>query len=111
IGGRRADRCPGRSRVPNAARADLLRHPHHLREPARHRHSRAADGPGVAAGRTEDDFMAGASMMTEPLIQISGVTKVFDHGGQSDYAVKDVDLRIGEGEFVQVVVPAGWWKS
>ncbi|HLR27959.1 MAG TPA: ABC transporter ATP-binding protein [Ruania sp.] len=50
-------------------------------------------------------------MMTEPLIQISGVTKVFDHGGQSVYALKDVDLSIGEGEFVTIVGPSGCGKS
>jgi putative ABC transport system ATP-binding protein len=48
---------------------------------------------------------------TRPLIELSGVTKVFGTGEAEVRALGGVDLRIGEGEFVAIMGPSGSGKS
>ncbi len=45
------------------------------------------------------------------LIEIKKLSKVYDSGGESVVALKDVDLTIEQGEFISVVGPSGSGKS
>ncbi|HEY1125602.1 MAG TPA: ABC transporter ATP-binding protein [Sphingobium sp.] len=49
--------------------------------------------------------------MSQPLIQMRGVTKVFGSGANAFQALKGVDLDIERGEFVAVMGPSGGGKS
>ncbi|GAA1952675.1 ABC transporter ATP-binding protein [Amycolatopsis minnesotensis] len=50
--------------------------------------------------------------MAPPLIELAGATKRFPSGSGSVHtAVRDLDLTVGEGEFVAVVGPTGCGKS
>jgi putative ABC transport system ATP-binding protein len=46
-----------------------------------------------------------------PLIELSGVTKVYGKGAAAMHALRGVDLTIAEGEFVAVMGPSGSGKS
>jgi putative ABC transport system ATP-binding protein len=47
----------------------------------------------------------------KPLIELSGVTKVYGQGQAALQALQGVDLRIEEGEFVAIMGPSGSGKS
>ncbi|NTU43632.1 MAG: ABC transporter ATP-binding protein, partial [Nitrospirales bacterium] len=45
------------------------------------------------------------------LIDLQGITKVYRMGGEDVYALRDVNLSIGSGEFVSIMGPSGSGKS
>jgi putative ABC transport system ATP-binding protein len=47
----------------------------------------------------------------QPVIELQGVTKVYGTGQAAMHALRGVDLRINEGEFVAVMGPSGSGKS
>ncbi len=49
--------------------------------------------------------------MTEPLIQLRGVTKRYGSGAAELMALKGIDLDIAAGEFVAIMGPSGSGKS
>lgn len=50
-------------------------------------------------------------MTGTPPLELHGVTKEYDGGGETVRALADVDLRVDRGEFVSVVGPSGSGKS
>jgi putative ABC transport system ATP-binding protein len=52
-----------------------------------------------------------ASKSSTPLIELSAVTKVYGVGQAAIHALRGVDLRIDEGDFVAVMGPSGSGKS
>ncbi|BBC72193.1 macrolide ABC transporter ATP-binding protein [Altererythrobacter sp. B11] len=50
-------------------------------------------------------------MSEPPLIELSGITKVFGRGAAAFQALKGVDLTIQRGDFVAVMGPSGSGKS
>jgi putative ABC transport system ATP-binding protein len=46
-----------------------------------------------------------------PLVELQGVTKAYGHGAAAMQALRGVDLRIDEGEFLAVMGPSGSGKS
>jgi putative ABC transport system ATP-binding protein len=46
-----------------------------------------------------------------PVIQLSGVSKVYGRGQAAMYALRNVDLEVTHGEFVAVMGPSGSGKS
>ena len=49
--------------------------------------------------------------MTEALLELSGVSRVYGHGDAAVTALHDVDLRIEAGDFVSIMGPSGSGKS
>ena len=49
--------------------------------------------------------------MAQPLIELRGVTKTYGAGALAFQALKGVDLRIGQGDFVAIMGPSGSGKS
>jgi putative ABC transport system ATP-binding protein len=47
----------------------------------------------------------------QPLIELQGVTKVYGAGQAAMHALRGIDLRIDEGDFVAVMGPSGSGKS
>jgi putative ABC transport system ATP-binding protein len=50
-------------------------------------------------------------MVQQHLIELRGVDKTFENGAGTFVALKQVDLRIGQGEFVAIVGKSGSGKS
>lgn len=53
----------------------------------------------------------GNNRVNKALIELRGVTKVYGIGGAAMQALRGVDLRIDEGDFVAVMGPSGSGKS
>jgi putative ABC transport system ATP-binding protein len=51
------------------------------------------------------------TLSTPPLIEFRAVSKVYGRGEGAVFALNDVDLSIGEGEFVAIMGPSGSGKS
>lgn len=49
--------------------------------------------------------------MSKPVIEVRGLGKEYVMGDQTVHALRDVDLRIEEGEFVAIMGPSGSGKS
>ena len=49
--------------------------------------------------------------MEQPLIEIEGVTKVFEMGEVEVHALRGVDLRVTQGEILAIMGPSGSGKS
>jgi putative ABC transport system ATP-binding protein len=49
--------------------------------------------------------------VTEALLELSGVSRVYGHGDAAVTALHDVDLRIEAGDFVSIMGPSGSGKS
>ncbi len=52
-----------------------------------------------------------SEMDATPLIELSGITKVYGEGQAAFQALRGIDLRIGAGEFVAAMGPSGSGKS
>jgi putative ABC transport system ATP-binding protein len=52
-----------------------------------------------------------ARSVAAPLIRLHGISKVYGHGQAAVYALRDVDLEIGSGEFAAIMGPSGSGKS
>jgi putative ABC transport system ATP-binding protein len=56
--------------------------------------------------------MTGSNQMdNQPLIELHGVTKVYGTGQAAVHALRGIDIRIEEGDFVAVMGPSGSGKS
>jgi putative ABC transport system ATP-binding protein len=49
--------------------------------------------------------------VTEPLVELRGLTKVYGKGAAAFQALRGIDLAVGPGEFVAVMGPSGSGKS
>jgi len=50
-------------------------------------------------------------MEKKPLVELKGISQVYKSGGRKFYALKDVNLKLYENEFVCLVGPSGSGKS
>jgi putative ABC transport system ATP-binding protein len=50
-------------------------------------------------------------MMSRPIIEIEGVTKTYGRGEAAFQALKGIDFRVAQGDFVAVMGPSGSGKS
>ena len=128
-GGLRNVRGVERHRLRAGAISAHLRDPgnverHHCSRPDRHR--AVADlscGGSVAAGlvsRLAADA-AGRLIMSEsamdrapnrvPMLEVKKLRKVYDGGGRTVEAIRDVNFKVGEGELVCIVGPSGAGKT
>jgi len=49
--------------------------------------------------------------MTEPIVQVRNLSKVFAHGGTDVVALNNIDLDVHAGEFLSLMGPSGSGKS
>jgi putative ABC transport system ATP-binding protein len=49
--------------------------------------------------------------MTEPIVTVSGIDKVFKSGSEEVYALRGIDLTIERGEYLAIMGPSGSGKS
>lgn len=49
--------------------------------------------------------------MSEPVIQLAGVTKTYHKGGQTLVVLDDLDMEVARGEFLALMGPSGSGKS
>src|SRR6266508_3064262 len=59
--------------------------------------------------RAETPIRIGRSLMAN--VKLVGVRKIYEERGRTHVAVHDLDLDIGDGEFVVLVGPTGCGKS
>ena len=69
-----------------------------------HKHTPGPNGHGAAAEQA-------AVLLTRPMIDLQGITKVYNTDAGPFLALKDVDLKVYPGEFVAVVGKSGSGKS
>lgn len=50
-------------------------------------------------------------MLSESIIKLEGITKVYGTGTAATYALRGVDLEISQGDFVAIMGPSGSGKS
>ncbi|MFP6855848.1 MAG: ATP-binding cassette domain-containing protein, partial [Roseibacillus sp.] len=50
-------------------------------------------------------------MTGKPIIQLSGLTKVFHTDDVETHALSGIDLEVGKGEFLSISGPSGCGKS
>ena len=53
----------------------------------------------------------GRTATAAPLIELTGITKTYGHGESALEALRGVDVRVDEGEFVAIMGPSGSGKS
>jgi putative ABC transport system ATP-binding protein len=49
--------------------------------------------------------------MTEPIIQIKNMKKIYELGGETVMALQDISLDIQKGDFISIIGPSGSGKS
>ncbi|MGH8916430.1 MAG: ATP-binding cassette domain-containing protein, partial [Acidimicrobiia bacterium] len=49
--------------------------------------------------------------MTVPVVEARGLGKTFGSGSEKTEALREIDLRIGPGDFVSLIGPSGCGKS
>lgn len=72
---------------------------------------RAVELPGSGAAARVPAASAQAPRSRETLLDVRGVTKSFDGGGQRLTAVRDISLTVGRGEVVSIVGESGCGKT
>jgi putative ABC transport system ATP-binding protein len=75
------------------------------------------DGPGIGARGVGDGASAAdaadgpRSPAGDPIVELDGVGRRYETGGEVVHALRDVDLGVAPGEFVAVMGPSGSGKS
>src|SRR5688572_20942927 len=62
-------------------------------------------------GSRREARLRGSPRMTEPIIAVDRVGKVFDLGGATTHAIEDISLAVMPGEFISIIGPSGCGKS